>query len=183
MLPYPDMEFTAFDQLPASDLNKLVDNIESLSDGSGIEDGSITTNKLKNDYMFSVTRAASANTGNNAFAILSFDTEVYDYNNNFASGAYTAPVTGVYWFSWSVAISNSGTNQDTVTSLFVNGNRHKDGTRDRSTNLTVTSQGSVEIPLAAGDVVDIRTQCTTAQPITINSINTYFMGSFRAQGE
>lgn len=40
-LPYPDMDFTPFDTLPAADLDKLVANIESLAEGSGFEAGAI----------------------------------------------------------------------------------------------------------------------------------------------
>lgn len=35
-LPNPGMDFTAFDTLPAASLDDLVENIESLADGSGI---------------------------------------------------------------------------------------------------------------------------------------------------
>lgn len=35
-LPNPGMSFTPFDPLPASDLNDIVENIESLHDGSGV---------------------------------------------------------------------------------------------------------------------------------------------------
>lgn len=37
-LPNPGMTFTPFDPLPASDLNDMVENIESLADGTGISD-------------------------------------------------------------------------------------------------------------------------------------------------
>jgi hypothetical protein len=36
-LPNPSMTFTPFDVLPASDLNDLVENIESLADGTGLD--------------------------------------------------------------------------------------------------------------------------------------------------
>jgi hypothetical protein len=45
-LPNPGMNFTPFDPLPASDLNDLVENIEALSDGSGLEDDSIAPENL-----------------------------------------------------------------------------------------------------------------------------------------
>lgn len=46
MLPNQGMSFTAFDTLPAAELNKLIENIEALSDGSGIEAGAILPNHL-----------------------------------------------------------------------------------------------------------------------------------------
>lgn len=40
-LPNPGMNFTPYDQLPASDLNNFVENIEALADGSGFDAGAI----------------------------------------------------------------------------------------------------------------------------------------------
>lgn len=49
-LPYPNMDFTPFDILPASDLDKMVANIETIAgtdiDGSTIVDGSVSTDKI-----------------------------------------------------------------------------------------------------------------------------------------
>jgi hypothetical protein len=42
-LPNPSMSFTPLDPLPASDLNDLVQNIESLADGTGFDAGVIGT--------------------------------------------------------------------------------------------------------------------------------------------
>ena len=44
-LPNPGMTFTPFDPLPASDLNDLVENIEAIADGSGLDDDSVTLDK------------------------------------------------------------------------------------------------------------------------------------------
>jgi hypothetical protein len=44
-LPNQNMDFVPLATLPAADLDKLVDNIESLADGSGIGDGAITSIK------------------------------------------------------------------------------------------------------------------------------------------
>lgn len=45
-LPYPSMNFTAFDILTAAEMNELVANIESLADGSGIGDGAIKSSNI-----------------------------------------------------------------------------------------------------------------------------------------
>ena len=44
-LPNPDQEFTPFDPLPASELNDLVENIEALADGSGLDALAVTPDK------------------------------------------------------------------------------------------------------------------------------------------
>lgn len=45
-LPYPGKAYSPFDILTAEELNEDVANIESLADGTGIGDGSVTTAKL-----------------------------------------------------------------------------------------------------------------------------------------
>jgi hypothetical protein len=45
-LPNQNMDFVPLATLPAADLDKLVDNIESLADGTGIGDGAITADKI-----------------------------------------------------------------------------------------------------------------------------------------
>lgn len=45
-LPNPGMSFTPFDQLPASDLNDIVENVEALAAGTGLDDGSIVFDLL-----------------------------------------------------------------------------------------------------------------------------------------
>lgn len=50
-LPVPGMDFTAFDTLPAASLDDMVENIEALADGSGLNAGGsssgIANSKLK----------------------------------------------------------------------------------------------------------------------------------------
>lgn len=45
-LPNPNLSFSPFAILTAEELNDLVDNIEALADGSGLDDGSIQASKL-----------------------------------------------------------------------------------------------------------------------------------------
>lgn len=40
------MSFTPFDPLPASDLNDIVENVEALADGTGLDDTSVISAKL-----------------------------------------------------------------------------------------------------------------------------------------
>lgn len=48
-LPNPGMTFTPFDPLPASELNDIVENIEALADGSGLNTGALSANPLATD--------------------------------------------------------------------------------------------------------------------------------------
>lgn len=48
-LPNPGMNFTPFDPLPASDLNDIVENVEALADGSGLDANSVGASNLAPD--------------------------------------------------------------------------------------------------------------------------------------
>lgn len=50
-LPNPSMSFTPLDPLPASDLNDMVENIEALAAGTGLNDGVITEAKMANGFL------------------------------------------------------------------------------------------------------------------------------------
>lgn len=45
-LPNPDMDFTPFDTLPASTLDDIIENVESLADGTGFTAGAIPSTAL-----------------------------------------------------------------------------------------------------------------------------------------
>jgi len=49
-LPNPSMNFTPFDPLPASDLNDIVENVEALAAGTGLDDSSIVKAKLEKPH-------------------------------------------------------------------------------------------------------------------------------------
>lgn len=48
-LPYPSMVFVPLDILTAEEMNQLVANIESLSAGTGLADGAITSGKIDSE--------------------------------------------------------------------------------------------------------------------------------------
>jgi len=79
------MSFTPLDPLPASDLNDLVENIESLADGTGfdagaigtadIADAAVTPNKLDLDPATSTVVTAAETTTSTSYADLSTVTD------------------------------------------------------------------------------------------------------------
>jgi hypothetical protein len=60
-LPNPGLSFSPFAILTAEEMNDIVENIEALSDGSGLADGSVTVNKISNN---AITLAYSEVTSN-----------------------------------------------------------------------------------------------------------------------
>lgn len=116
-LPNEDMSFTPFDQLPASDLNDLVENIEALSDGSGLADGAVKADKL----------AVNAVTGNDGW-ISTSDTWTYASASTFTvSGDQTTKYskgTRLMWtqttVKYGVVVASSYSAPNTTVTIAVN---------------------------------------------------------------
>lgn len=113
----------------AAKWNILGTNDASFNDGTGIF--GLYKNLLavdSNPYKFSVYRNAAYNWGSGAFAKISFDTEVFDTNNNFASSKYTAPVNGFYQFNARTYTSVGSGGNAYIISIYKNGVQYANGT-------------------------------------------------------
>lgn len=117
---------------------------------------SVTPDKWTNPYRFRASRNAAANTGGaGAFAKITFDTEQYDINNNFATGTYTAPLAGAYHFSYRAKWVTGGIEQY-QSALYKNGAAISLGTNEMTAAIEhATTQGSDTILLAANDTIDV----------------------------
>lgn len=73
-LPNPSMSFSPFAILTAEELNELVENIESLADGSGIGDGAIGTTALQDGSVTPLKLNLTKSTDANSW-------KTYDYGN------------------------------------------------------------------------------------------------------
>ena len=62
---------------------------------------------VKNPYCFRAYASGGTTIADAADTKVLFATEEYDYNSNFASSTYTAPVNGVYHFDGKVAFNTS----------------------------------------------------------------------------
>lgn len=78
-------------------------NIAPLAVTTGkINEGAATIDKWRNSVAFAAYHDTTQNSGNNAYADIAFNTELYDIGSNFASSTFTAPVDGIYHFDVSV---------------------------------------------------------------------------------
>jgi len=155
---------------------KILDDAVTAPKVSGLDKSNLTTDS--NPYKFSAYRNAAQNTGNNAYALLACDTELFDTNSNHSGGVYTAPVTGFYWFVAESHIATGAENRTVAIALFKNGSQFTTGNElfgTTGTNTGVTVSGLIS--LTAGDTVDARIFCTATKPIVagVATIN-YFMG-------
>lgn len=128
--------------------------IKVLPKGTGkIDLAGPTTNK----YCFRAYKDANQNVTDATLTKIVFETEAYDYNNNFASSTYTAPVAGVYHFDAQVQHLNASVSPaDAFIRIYVNGSGVVTGHRNPgSTTGDNAWSVSADILLAAGDTVEI----------------------------
>jgi hypothetical protein len=123
-----------------------------------------------NPYKFYVWRNAAANTGNAAFAVIAFDTEVYDTGNNVAAGVFTVPVTGYYQMNFRVGQVNASATLF-IASLFVNGSDTLRGPDLRYTGAGGGSGGAL-LKLTAADTVDIRAYANATSALDVGQVGT-----------
>lgn len=130
-----------------------------------------------NPYKFSVYRNAAANTGNGAFAKVSFDTEVYDTNNNFSGGTYTAPIAGFYQFSSFIEVATVSDQVQISVELWKNGAVHK-----RLGLVSASGAGnhgcgdSVLVQSAASDTWEIYAYASSTKAIQVGATSAWFTG-------
>lgn len=125
-------------------------------------------------YKFRASRNAAANSGNGAFAKITFDTEQYDTGNNFASGTFTAPVAGYYQFNWAVGFLSNST--ECIASLYKNGAEYSRGSRTKGAAVVIDSAGSDAVQAVAGDTFDVYAYAGTTTALDVAATNVFFSG-------
>lgn len=112
-------------------------------------------------YKFSCYRNSALNSASGAFAIITFDTELFDTNNNYATGTglYTVPVSGFYRFSGAFQIVEAGGGgHRIIAALYKNGTEYYRGNdfQNRAANNGDALNGIIVTPpmqLTAGDTI------------------------------
>ncbi len=109
---------------------------------------------------------------------ITFDNEEYDYGNDFdiSTGTFTAPVDGIYNFSWCVGLGNS--NQRILTSLYKNSTTYIARTADIDSAGNRTAHGAADVKLDADDTVIVRCWQDTGTTVIATGANdiTWFAG-------
>lgn len=141
------------EQPSAAKWNILGTNDASFNDGTGIANLGWATTALSNPYKFSAYKTTSQATVGDSTKI-TFGTEDFDTNNNFASSTYTAPVAGFYLFNAQIYIGSAGTYQGLT--LYKNGSQFRRGSADSAVTAgDCIEAGSWLVNAAANDTFDI----------------------------
>lgn len=111
---------------------------------------------VKNPYCFRAIDSGGTTLTDATHVQIALATEVYDYNNNFASSTYTAPVAGVYHFDGGVTITgNVATGVSFWCSVWVDGAEYIRGPRITPGNNNGVGV-SADVPLTVGQAVTLR---------------------------
>lgn len=141
-----------------NDLGVTTGKINDLAVTTGkIADDAVTPAKWVNPYTFKAHASGLTTLLDATFTAIALATEDYDYNNNFATSIYTAPVAGVYHFDGAVThASASASPVDAFTVIYKNGVEEMRGNRfPGSTTSTLTWGVSGDILLAVGDTIQL----------------------------
>lgn len=133
---------------------------------------------MRNPYSFRAYASGATTLADGASTDIAFATEEYDYNSNFASSTYTAPVAGVYHFdacfTYATAVS---------TGVIANCRIMKNGSLAFTgvSAVPVTNGAfavSGDILLAANDTVKAAGyhDSAGAEDVTTGTTNTWFSG-------
>lgn len=112
---------------------------------------------VRNPYCFRAYASGNTTLTDNTPVKISLATESYDYNNNFASSTYTAPVNGVYHFDGCVThASVSSAPVGAYTAIYKNGGAVLYGGRYAgSSSILLGISVSGDVLLAANDTVEM----------------------------
>ena len=174
-MAYSADSFVADEQPTTAKWNKLWSNDASFNDGSGIANFAFNTTAISNPYKFSAYRSAAQNTVGGSFSKISFDTEFFDTNSNFASGTYTAPVTGFYNFWWGSHVAST---PDAVAALYKNGAILRWGIEQLPVG-SAGSNGSAFVQATASDTFELYIYTTNTVAISVGAspLKTFFEGA------
>lgn len=145
---------------------------------AGIPDFSLANVSITNPYKFHVYKGDAQNTSTGAFVKVTFDTEQFDSNGNFASSTYTVPVNGFYHIFARVKIATAAT---AIIALYKGGAEYKRGTEYAYTAERAGLVISVMDQFAATDTLDIYVFDNSASAITTGQSDSYFGGYLISQ--
>lgn len=161
------------EQPSAAKWNILGTNDAAFNDGTGIANLALNTTSISNPYKFHVYKSDAQNSSSGAYVKVTFATEQFDTNNNFASDTYTVPVTGYYHIFAKVKLATVALYQ---LAIYKNGSEYKVGGELEYTAARAAVTASFMDAFTSGDTLDVYVFDNSASAITTGQSNTYFGG-------
>lgn len=128
-------------------------------------------NTVTNKYRMRAYRSAALTLSGSGFKKITLDAESYDANNNYSSGTYTVPVTGIYAISGQVSFSGTSISHS---ALYVNGSIALQGAYPGGSASGAYSLLVGDLSLTASDTVELYVYTDNAsQGIKVGSSATY----------
>jgi hypothetical protein len=169
-LPNPGMDAVPFTPLTAEFLDDMIENIESLSDGTGFENGAITTNTLADNgvtidkidssgYPRFIASKNVSQGGATTGTVIAYPAKELDTHNAYstANSRFTAPISGTYMFM-AGAFANGAANTGLIINISKNGVAQYRGGDGAGSAFERGSNVVALVQLSAGDYVDVRIQ-------------------------
>ena len=142
-----------------NDYNNNIDNSNIAAaaaiSGTKLANATVTPAKWTNPYAFKAYDSAGTTLTDGVYVKIALATESYDYNSNFASSTYTAPVAGVYHLSAGVQSTALASGAAAWITLYKNGAAimYSDAVAPPNTGLIANVSG--DLLLAQGDTIEL----------------------------
>jgi hypothetical protein len=126
---------------------------------------------------FSAYPSSAQSYTNNTFTKITFDTEEFDTNSNFASNRFTPTVAGYYQLNSAVSMNSTAQNYAFI-SIYKNGSEYKRGGASNATQMYGVSVSSLVYFNGSTDYVEIYALAANNGNGSFqgNGIQTYFNG-------
>jgi hypothetical protein len=164
-----------------SGLTQSADNsgVLQLSSGTGnlVTVPSVTGTAMVSGNMpaFSAYQASSQTISSGTWTKVTFGTEEFDTNSNFASSRLTPTVAGYYQLNASIAVGTSFT--AIIPAIYKNGSQYKVGNRGNAATQLNSNVSSLVFLNGSTDYVEIYVNIGIGQNTNSDSDQTYFNGS------
>ena len=145
----------------------------------GLPDATITQAEIASNVAgtgpaFSAYQSSSQSVSATTFTKVTFDSEVFDTNSNFASSTFTPTVAGYYQINSGVSVLTATTRL--IVAVYKNGTTYSVG-NDLNSSAYATSVSSLIYCNGSTDYLDIYVYCAGASSLNAASSRTWFNGA------